>query len=90
MKNLKSILVGLGLTASFALSGCGSSAVDDFKSAKDKVCACKDIECATKAWAALKTPSSEPSKSDMEKIAKIGEEAGKCMEKLREAAVPAE
>lgn len=47
MKNLKAIILGLGLTASFGLSACGDGGLGDLKKLKDKACACKDMACAT-------------------------------------------
>tara|TARA_R110002096_G_scaffold171490_3_gene344394 strand:+ start:17407 stop:17673 length:267 start_codon:yes stop_codon:yes gene_type:complete len=47
MKNLKALILGLGLTASFGLSACGDGGLGDLKSLKDEACACKDMACAT-------------------------------------------
>lgn len=85
MTQFKSILVGLSLTASFAFAGCGDSdMVKSFDKAKDKVCACDTSECAMEAMKEIKMPESEPSKGDLEKVEKIGEEIEKCMTKLRD------
>lgn len=47
MKNLKVLILGLGLTASFGLSACGDGGLGKLKKLKDKACACKDLACAT-------------------------------------------
>ena len=47
MKNLKALILGLGLTASFGLSACGDGDLGKLKELKDKACACKDLACAT-------------------------------------------
>ncbi len=86
MKNIKSILLGLSLTASFAFAGCGSDVVKEFESIADKVCACKDSACATKEMEAigkLKEPSSEPSESDMKKITEASAKMAKCAAELQ-------
>ncbi len=81
MKNMKSIFVGLALTASFAFAGCGSDVVKEFETAVDKICACEDTACATKAMETITNmkKGDKPSDSDMEKIAKLASKMTQCM-----------
>lgn len=93
------------IAAVFALStlaiGCGGNAADEamsrMKTAKDKICACKDVACAEKAkddfsdWGKAnrdKLKDSKPSESFKEKFNKLEDEADACMDKLQEAAAP--
>ncbi|MBL4632602.1 MAG: hypothetical protein JKY56_01945 [Kofleriaceae bacterium] len=81
---MKSIFVGLALTASFAFAGCGSDVVKEFEAVVDKMCACDTMECATKAGKAMDKikEGDKPSESDMKKIGELTIKMSGCMEKL--------
>ncbi len=82
-----SILFGL-------LGACGGNALEgEMKGWKDKVCACKDKECAEKTWdeyrAWQKGKREEAKKlpeGELKKLGEIESEAKDCRRKLRDAA----
>ena len=63
MKNLKALILGLGLTASFGLSACNDG-LGDLKKVKDEACACKDMACAAGIGEKLKKLEGEVKESD--------------------------
>lgn len=96
---LTSALFALGILA----AGCGGNAADEamsrMKTARDKICACKDVACAEKAqeefeaWGKAnrdKLKDSKPSESFIKKFKAVEDEADACKDKLEEAAKPAE
>lgn len=82
MKNLKSIVLGLGLTATFVLAGCGSDGMAELEKGVDKICACKDSECVKKATAdlekTLKGKDKPTSESDLKKLGELTTKMMKC------------
>lgn len=83
--------------------GCGGGAADEamsrMKTARDKICKCADLECARKAkdefreWTKAnrgKLKDSKPSDSFKKKFQAVEDEADTCMDKLRDAAKPAD
>ena len=81
--------------------GCGGGAADEamsrMQTAKNKICACKDLPCAEKAKDDFKTwmkanrdklKDQKPSDSFKEKYGKLEDEADACQNKLEEAAAP--
>ena len=85
MKGIKVFLLSLGLGALLvAGSGCGSKVVKEFEKIKDKMCECKDKECAESVnkefeeWL-KKNEKAKGSKGQQEKAKKVAEEYTKCM-----------
>ena len=80
--------------------GCGGNAADEamsrMQTAKNKICACKDLPCAEKAkdefrdWTRANKDKlkDKPSDSFLEKFNKLEDEADACKDKLEEAAAP--
>ncbi len=84
MNMIKSIVAGLVVTATFALSGCGDDNFKKFEGIVDKVCACKTSECVKKEAAAVKDLD-EPKKSEMKKYRAEGDRMQDCIDTLANA-----
>ena len=94
---LSALVLSLG-----SLSACGKKgidgALDKMEDFKNKVCACKDMDCAKKTSADMDTymkglekdmKDTKPSKAQDERADKIGDDMAACMKKLEPAAPPA-
>ena len=87
MNTFKTLILGLGLSASLTLVACSSSPLDEMKAAKDKICACKDMACVTelsKDKSGLKDKMEKMSDEDKKKAMAIGLELAECITKLSE------
>jgi hypothetical protein len=92
MKKLIPMFAGI-LSLGLLAAGCGKSATDEaldgMKGFKDKMCACKDADCATKVdeeqdkWeeSMQKKVGEKPSKSFIESWEKVKDEYRACRDK---------
>jgi hypothetical protein len=96
MKNFSKLVVGVAF--GLGLAACGSKGDDlvgKVTSFKNKVCACKDADCAEKerdayrAWRSEAKKAAKPSDDVIKKLQAVEKEMGDCQDKLREAAKPA-
>lgn len=96
MKNFSKMMVGVAF--GLGLAACGSKGDDlvgKVTSFKNKVCACKDADCAEKerdayrAWRTEAKKAGKPSDDVIKKLQAVEKEMGDCQDKLREAAKPA-
>lgn len=88
MKNI--LRSGAVLAVVLGLAGCGNkggdSAMAEFKSLKDKMCACKDAECAKKVSDEMakmgdKYKNAKVDEKQLKEAAKLTEELTQCMTK---------
>jgi hypothetical protein len=88
MKTMKISLASLALSFLFAGAGCGKNeAVKDMEALADRVCACKDVACASdemkKAGELMtKHKDSRGTEADMKAIAAAGQRMTECMQKI--------
>lgn len=89
------LAIAFGLMFSLGACGGGSGIEKEMSEWKNKVCACKDAECAEKtftdyrAWTKTKRDEAKKmDKSDLDKLEKIEDELKDCRRKLRDAAAP--
>ena len=97
MKNLKTMMLTLGLSSVFALGACGSD-IDKVEEAVNKACKCKDKECFEKVMEKMEKDIGEKGgeklmKDEPEKMGKLIGKAMECGMKLEggmDEAPPAE
>ena len=93
---MKKFAIAFGMMFSLGACGGGSGIEKEMTEWKNKVCACKDAECADKtftdyrAWTKGKRDEAKKmDKSELDKLEKIEDELKDCRRKLRDAAQPA-